>query len=174
MMPRIFLDIDDVIFNWNDCYAKKFNTKLPKSWSKSNLMNKRLKLLTKDKSFWLNLTVKNYPDFQPSGFVSARGIPKSWTKESLKINNIPGRSNVYQVNWGQSKIETLKSLNVEIFVDDKFETFKECHKNGIFCLLMSASTNKKYKTKYRIDRLNYVEILNLYKQWLGSKSTVIL
>ena len=174
MTPRIFLDIDDVIFNWNDCYANKFNTTVPKSWSKSNLMNKRLKLLTKDKNFWLNLTIKNYPDFKPNGFVSARGIPKSWTKESLKLNNIPGRSNVHQVNWGQSKIETLKSLNAEIFIDDKYETFKECHENGIFCLLMDASTNKKYKTKYRINRLNYVEILNLYKKWLGSKSTVIL
>ena len=79
-MPKIFLDIDDVIFNWYVDYAKRFNTKVPKSWLNSNLIKKRLDILTKEKNFWLNLSVKNIPNFQPNGFVSARGIPKSWTK----------------------------------------------------------------------------------------------
>ena len=35
-MPKIFLDIDDVIFNWYVDYAKRFNTKVPKSWLNSN------------------------------------------------------------------------------------------------------------------------------------------
>ena len=145
-MPKIFLDIDDVIFNWYVDYAKRFNTKVPKSW--------------------LNLSVKNIPNFQPNGFVSARGIPKSWTKDSLKINNIPGRSNVYQVGWGQSKIELLKKLKTDIFIDDKYETFKDCHKNNIFCLLMDAPHNQKYKTKYRIYDLNINTILEKYNKWL--------
>lgn len=165
-MPKIFLDIDDVIFNWYVDYAKRFNTKVPKSWLNSNLIKKRLDILTKEKNFWLNLSIKNIPNFQPNGFVSARGIPKSWTKDSLKINNIPGRSNVYQVGWGQSKIELLKKLKTDIFIDDKYETFKDCHKNNIFCLLMDAPHNQKYKTKYRIYDLNINTILEKYNKWL--------
>ena len=163
-MPKIFLDIDDVIFNWYVDYAKRFNTKVPKSWLNSNLIKKRLDILTKEKNFWLNLSVKNIPNFQPNGFVSARGIPKSWTKDSLKINNIPGRSNVYQVGWGQSKIELLKSLGCTIFIDDKYLTFQECHKAGIFCLLMDAPHNRHIKTKYRIYDLNIKNIMNLWQQ----------
>ena len=163
-MPKIFLDIDDVIFNWYVDYAKRFNTKVPKSWLSSNLIKKRLDILTKEKNFWLNLSVKNIPNFQPNGFVSARGIPKSWTKDSLKINNIPGRSNVYQVGWGQSKIELLKKLKTDIFIDDKYATFKDCHKNNIFCLLMDAPHNRHIKTPYRIYTLNIENIMHLWQK----------
>ena len=161
-MPNVFLDIDDVIFTWYENYAKRFNTKVPKSWLSSKLIIKRLDILSQEKEFWLSLDVKNIPNFQPRGFVSARGIPKAWTKESLKINKIPGRTNVHQVGWGQSKIDVLKSLGCEVFVDDKYQTFKECHKNGIFCLLMDAPHNQKYKTKYRIYDLDINKISQMY------------
>lgn len=161
-MPNVFLDIDDVIFTWYENYAKRFNTKVPKSWLSSKLIIKRLDILSQEKEFWLSLDVKNIPNFQPRGFVSARGIPKAWTKESLKINKIPGRTNVHQVGWGQSKIDVLKSLGCEVFVDDKYQTFKECRKNGIFCLLMDAPHNQKYKTKYRIYDLDINKISQMY------------
>ena len=160
---NIYLDIDDVIFRWQEAYAKRFNTNVPKSFVKSKLMTRRLNLLTKEKDFWLNLPVKNVPNFQPKGFVSARGIPKTWTKQSLKLNNIPGRSNVHQVYWGQSKVDILKSLNCDIFIDDKPETFYECNKNGIFCLLMDAGHNQKVRTKYRIYDLDIEKIMQKYE-----------
>ena len=163
-MKVIYLDIDGVIFDFQKAYADRFNTKQQKSWSNSNLMKNRLQILSVDKNFWLNLPLKNTPNFQPKGFVSARSISKSWTKASLKDNKIPGRSNIHQVPWGKSKIEVLKSLGCEIFIDDKYETFKECNQNGIFCLLMDASHNQKYKTKYRIYNLNIDIILNKYKE----------
>lgn len=159
---NIYLDIDDVIFKWQEAYAKRFNTNVPKSFVKSNLMNKRLGILKAEKDFWLNLPLKNFPNFIPKGFVSARSIPKSWTKESLKINNIPGRTNVHQVGWGESKIELLKSLNCHIFIDDKPETFYDCNKNGIFCLLMDAGHNQRVKTKYRIYDLDINNIMSKY------------
>jgi len=161
--PNIFLDIDDVIFNFNVGFANYFKIKPHKTWVSSNQMMKRLKHLTSVKEFWLTLPIKNVPNFMPKGYVSARGIHKTWTKESLRINNIPGRSNVHQVYWGESKIDKLKSLECEIFIDDKYETFKECHKNGIFCLLMDAPHNRKYKTKYRIHDLDIDKIIEMYK-----------
>lgn len=127
---RIFLDIDDVIFDFQKGFINKFNKKnKQKSWCNSKLMSKRLDNLASCKEFWLNLPLKNKPNFIPKGFVSARSIPKTWTKESFeKINNIPGRSNVHQVPWGKSKVALLKELECGIFIDDKYETFKECNK----------------------------------------------
>lgn len=159
---NIFLDIDDVIFDWGLAYANRFKTNVPKYWTNSKLKINRLNQLSKEKDFWLNLPVKNIPNFTPKGFVSARGIPKAWTEESLKIHKIPGRSNVHQVHWGQSKIEQLKKLKCDIFIDDKVETFKECHKNGIFCLLMDATHNQKLKTNYRVFDLNFDNIISMY------------
>lgn len=163
--PVIYLDIDDVIFHWFGAFAQRFNTKVLTSWSNSPLFKRRLAVVAKEKEFWLSLPIKNRPDFTPSGYVSARGIPKSWTKESLQINSIPGRSNVNQVSWGKSKLEILKELKCDIFIDDKIETFRELNKNGIFCLLMDAPHNQKVKTNYRIDNLNIKEILEKYDSY---------
>lgn len=163
---NIYLDIDDVIFDWHNDYAKHFKCKVPQRWYKrtSKVMKERLQNLSKNKHFWLNLTVKNRPNFYPSGYVSARGIPKAWTVESLRKFNIPGRANVYQVHWGESKIQKLKDLKCDIFIDDKYLTFKECHQNGLFCLLMDAPHNKHIKTKYRIYDLNLDTILTLWRK----------
>lgn len=163
---NIYLDIDDVIFDWHHDYAKKFKCKVPQRWYKrtSKAMKERLTMLQSDKDFWLNLTVKNKPNFYPAGFVSARGIPKAWTVESLRKFNIPGRSNVHQVHWGESKIHVLQDLKCDIFIDDKYLTFKECHEAGIFCLLMDAPHNRHIKTKYRIYDLDINNILDLWRK----------
>ena len=164
MSLNIYLDLDDCIFGFQEAFASRFNTKMQKSWSSSNLMKKRLSGLMKEKEFWLNLPIKNKPNFLPKGYVSARSIHKTWTVESLKRNKIPGRSNVHQVHWGQSKLELLKSLNCSIFIDDKVETFRELNKNGLFCLLMDASHNQNVKTKYRIYNLDINNIMEMYRR----------
>jgi hypothetical protein len=161
---NVFLDIDDVIFDWHKCYAKRFECKCPTKWDKSKKMQDRLQTLSTEKEFWMNLTVKNRPNFIPAGFVSARSIAKSWTVASLVKHKIPGRSNVHQVPWGKSKVTLLKELNCHIFVDDKYETFKECNKNGIFCLLMDAPHNQHIKTPYRIYTLDIENILYLWRK----------
>lgn len=161
---KIYLDIDDVILQWHEGYAKRFSCKIPTKWNNSNTMKNRLKQLQKEKHFWLNLDVKHHPNFQPSGFISARGIPKKWTVETLRKYKIPGRSNVHQVHWGESKIKLLKEFKCDIFIDDKVETFEECHENGIFCLLMDAPHNKNYKTKYRVYDLDINKITKLWRQ----------
>lgn len=163
---NVYLDIDDVIFDWHYDYARRFNCAVPRRWPKktSNIMSKRLKILSDEKDFWMNLSIKNKPNFIPRGFVSARGINKDWTVASLRKHNIPGRSNVHQVHWGQSKVELLKSLDCDLFIDDKYETFKECNKNGIFCLLMDAPHNQHINTEYRIYTLDIETILSLWRK----------
>ena len=160
---NILLDIDDVIFDWHGAYAKRFNVKIPKRWMEyKGKFKERLDLVKNEKDFWLTLPLKNSPNFIPKGFVSARSVPKSWTVQSLKLKNIPGRSNVHQVPWGKSKIQLLKELDCDIFIDDKYATFKECHENGIFCLLMDAPHNQHINTEYRVFDLNINNILQKY------------
>lgn len=161
---RVYLDVDDVVLEWHKGYAKRFNCDVPRRWRSSKKMTERLNILSKEKDFWLNLDVKNRPDFIPAGYVSARGIPKAWTVESLKINDIPGRSLIRQVGWGESKIDILKELKCDIFIDDKYATFKECHKNGIFCLLMDAPHNQHIQTPFRIYTLNIDNILYMWRK----------
>lgn len=163
---NIYLDIDDVIFKWNKCFTRRYNVNIFKSWVKSDLMDRRITAIEKEKDFWLNLEIKNIPDFTPKGYVSARSIPKIWTYESLKNHNIPGRSNIHHVKRGESKIQMLRQLNCDIFVDDKVETYIECAKNGIFCLLMDAEHNQEADTEFRIYDLNYQTIISKYYECL--------
>ena len=53
------------------------------------------------------------PNFQPAGYVSARGVPVQWTKDCLKLRQFPGRSKVKHVHWGESKMDILKSFSPE-------------------------------------------------------------
>ena len=163
---KIYLDIDDVVAAWQEAYCAKFNRKPAKSWDENREeMNNHLSILKKEKSFWVNLPIKNNPNFQPSGYLSARSIPKAWTYEFMKLNKLPGRSYINQVPWGVSKISKLKQLGCSIFIDDKLETFLECNKNGIFCLLMDASHNQNYATPLRINKLDYAEIMSMYNKY---------
>ena len=117
-------------------------------------MNENLKTLQKDKDFWVNMPVIHTPNFEIDYYVTARSIPIEWTQEAIQKNNLP-KAKIYTLPWNVSKIETLKNLKVDIMIDDKFQTFKECLNSGIFCYLMDAPHNKHYNVgHHRITDLN--------------------
>lgn len=163
---NIYLDVDDVVADWLPTFCKHYDCPIPTSWVNPDVTLERLTELKKNKSFWINLPVRHYPNFRPNGYLSARSIPVRWTYEFMKINSISGRSNINHVPWNISKINKLKELKCDIFIDDKIETFKECHENGIFCLLMDAPHNQTINTPYRIYDLNIKSILNLWKKYI--------
>lgn len=165
---NIFLDIDDVVLHWIGAYTEHFGLEMPNSWDKSETMTNNLKTLSKTKDYWLNIPIKNIPNFIPKGYVSARGIPVSWTKESFKKYKIPGRSNIHQVNWNISKLDKLKMLGADLMIDDKVETFEELNKNGVPCLLMDAYHNKEYNTPYRVYSLDINEIKLVYNKLVNN------
>jgi len=162
MKLNIFLDVDDVVLGWHEAYINRYNLPMPTSWIPYEEIKHHLAELSKDKNFWLSLKAKHMPDFKPSGYVSARGVPVQWTKDTLKLRQFPGRSNVRHVKWGESKMSVLKALECDIFIDDKIETFEECWKHGIFCLLMDTPQNRSLKTKYRIRDLKIQTIMKKY------------
>jgi len=60
---------------------------------------------------------------------------------------------VYVVNG--SKLDVIKSLNLDIFVDDKYDNFIELNKNGVFTYLLDKEWNRRYDVGHkRIKSLN--------------------
>lgn len=153
-------DLDDVIFDFKGAYEKKFNTKLSDYWKGDYNMSENLKSLQKDKDFWVNLPVKHQEiPFEIDYYVTARSIPTEWTQESIQRNNLP-KAPIISVKWDESKLNVLKSKNINLFIDDKWETFKECKDNGIFCYLVDSSSNKHYDVgHHRISTLSQLKYL---------------
>lgn len=154
------LDLDDVVFSWTETFAKKFNISQEVLWwDFSYDVSQQLKELESDKEFWVNLPVKNYPNFVPHCYITARSIPEEWIKESLEKNNLPCRP-IYTVPWGASKEEVLKQSGVDILIDDNISNFLTAEKIGITAYLMDTPANRKFDVgARRIKTLDIKEIL---------------
>ena len=152
--PIVGCDLDDVIFDFTGSYEKRFNTKLSDYWNGDYDMGSNLEQLKNEKDFWVNMPVKNRPSFEIDYYITARSIPVEWTEEAIQRNNLP-KAPVYSLPWNVSKIDTLKKLGVNIMIDDKYATFKECKENGIFCYLMDAASKQHYNVgHHRIHNLD--------------------
>ena len=152
--PIVGLDLDDTVFDFMGSYEKRTGAKLADYWNSDYNMRQNLDQLKDDKDFWVNMPVKNRPNFEVDYYITARSIPVEWTEEAIQKNNLP-KAKVFTLPWNESKIDTLKSLNISIMIDDKYETFKECLNSGIFCYLMDAPHNKYYNVgHHRIYDLN--------------------
>lgn len=157
--PIICCDLDDVIFSFTECYEKRFGVKLSDYWNGDYAMGENLKQLQQDKDFWVNMPVKNIVPFEVDYYVTARSIPLEWTMEAIQKNNLP-KAKVISLPWNVSKIDTLKELKCDIMLDDKYQTFKECKENGIFCYLISTPANAHYDVgHHRIDSLDQLRNL---------------
>ena len=119
--------------------------------------------LNQDKDFWLNLEPLVNPDdmkFEPIAYVTARGIPKEWTEEWLERNGFPCNDvHVVGTEDGnhKSKVQVLKDLKCDIFIDDHYRHFVDLNQNGIKCYLMDTYYNSRYPVgNLRINDLNEV------------------
>ncbi len=152
--PIVALDLDGVIFDFDKAYKERFGVELSPFWNGNYRMSEHLSELESDKDFWVNLEVLNRPSFEVDYYITSRSICKEWIEESIQKNNLPC-AKVYVVPWNTSKLPLLQELNVDIFVDDKFENYKEATNAGIFCYLMDAAHNKHYNVGHRrISNLN--------------------
>lgn len=159
---KIVLDIDDVVCDWAQGYRDYTGNPLPSAyWDSQYNTGDVLNGLASDEKFWVDvLQVKRLPDFVPHAYVSSRGIPVEWTQKWLEKNGLPCRP-VHHVPWNSSKVEVLKSLGTDIFIDDRFENFAEASRAGICSFLMDASHNKFYDVGYR--RVHDLKIRNIVR-----------
>ena len=161
MKLRIGLDLDDTIFLFMEYYLKKFRT--PKN--DYEITRNVTRILSKDKSFWINQPLINRPNFIPTLYCTKRVHNKQWTKEQLEINNLP-KAPIYQIYCQcVGKSSRIKGL-VDVFVDDSLSNMIEMNLNGIPCLLMNNSANQNWGPIGRIYSLNKDEIELAYNSIL--------
>lgn len=146
---RIGLDIDEVIADFIGHYDKRFNiTSNPGYWNYSYKMSDNLNELISDKEFWLSIPKLRDVPFEPALYCTSRSIPIEWTLEWLEKNGFPCKP-VISIPFGESKLKHLQEANIQMFVDDKVDTFKELNDNGIFTYLMDCAMNKYYDAGYK-------------------------
>lgn len=162
-MLKISLDLDDTVNLWMQPYLDKFG--VPKT-DQEITKNVRYKLL-KDKDFWLNLPIKNIPNFTPVQYTTSRLVNKSITKEYLRRNNLP-ESPIYQVlGYGLSKAKMLKG-RVDVHIDDSLKVFIDLNTKGIPCLLMDSPYNQEWGPIGRVYTLNLEEIEEVYSLFINT------
>lgn len=160
---KIVLDVDDVIADFAGGYKKRFGESPHNYWDFTYSMGDNLKKLVESEegeSFFVNLQVKHRPNFIPHAYVSSRSVPVEWTKKFIEKNGLPCRP-VYHVPWNESKVEILKSIGTDIFIDDKFQNFREAEMAGITSFLMNAEHNQHHNVGYR--RLSDLDIKNIVR-----------
>ena len=156
---RVGLDIDGVLADFNKSVRAKFNIEnKPHAWYYSYSFNKELwNELKQDKDFWVNIEPYKdgaYLSFEPVCYVTHRPVPKEWCEEWLEKNHFPCVP-VHVVNG--SKIDVIKELKLDIFVDDKYDNFKELNNEGIFTYLFTQPWNERYDVGHkRIDSLDEI------------------
>lgn len=162
--PRIALDIDDVICDWVTAWSEMNGMPLPTAWQFDRAIIEKFDTMRYKgdlDDFYLKLKMKTHPEdipFEPIAYVTARPVDSFITEEWLDVCGFPAAP-VYTVGVGQSKLDVLKKIGADIFVDDNYTTFRELNKNGICCYLMDAPHNQRYNVGYkRIKSLKDLQI----------------
>lgn len=156
--PKVALDIDNVLANFSQRYCDWFGIKeIPTSWNFDPEIGSRLQTLANNYDFWIDIRPlpQSLPEmmrFEPVGYVTSRVVSSEITTEWLRRNNYP-LSPVITVGHNESKVEALKRLGAEIFVDDRWENYLECNRGGIFTYLFDAKHNQRYKDARRIKSI---------------------
>lgn len=150
-MPKIGLDLDEVIVDWVGHWTKYHGQSVPETWNFDRDIATKFDLLKNDKDFWLSIPVKTKASdihFEPYCYITSRSIPVEWTIEWLDKNGFPTMP-VYQVAHGESKVDVAKKSGIDIFVDDRFENFVELNRAGICCYLFDAPHNQRYNVGHK-------------------------
>lgn len=153
---RIGLDIDDVVADFSTHFLNWFGIDdIPNTYARfwqDPFIKSKFAEIANNEEFWMTIPAKINPStelpFEPCCFITSRSIDKEITKKWLHKNGFPD-VDVYSVGVNKSKLEAAKEAKIDIFVDDRFDTFVELNKNNICTFLMDASHNKRYDVGYK-------------------------
>lgn len=164
MRLKIGLDLDDTVCSFYGPYLKRFGT--PKK--DSDITKNVTRILIKDKEFWTSLPVIHRPNFIPVLYCTKRVHPKAWSKEFLKINDLPDAP-IYQIYCQSvSKAPRIRG-RVDVFIEDSISNFIDLNLNGIPCLLIDGEHNRSWGPVariYNLDKEEIEECLRLFKATL--------
>lgn len=164
---KIGLDIDEVLCNFTHGWANQWPDVAadPQSWYYDRNIIKRFDAMREEgtlNDFYINLKPLSTPQEIPcevTCYITSRPV-ETWVSEAwLDKYNFPQRP-VITVPVAQSKVEIAKQMGLDVFVDDKYETFVEMNKAGILCFLYDAPHNQRYDVGFkRIKNLNELKHL---------------
>lgn len=159
---KISLDLDDTVNYWYKVYLERFGNPSDDYEITRNVM----RILRKDKDFWMDLPIKHYPKCDVHCYTTARVIPKKWMRQYLIKNNLPPAP-VYQVFGVRlSKVPQLRRSGCDVHIDDSIANFIECNLAGIPTLLMDSDNNQDWGSIGRVFSLEKEEIEEVYNSFM--------
>lgn len=148
---RIGLDIDDVLADWVPTFCSLTNTPIPTNWHFGfpEIIKKAIDSGVNYTDAMANLPVKTKPEdipFEPTCYITNRNhTPQELAVEWIRKNGF-SQVPVYQTS---DKVRVALENQLDIFVDDKYETFVAMNKAGILCYLFDAPHNRKYNVGFK-------------------------
>lgn len=148
---RIGLDIDDVLADFIPAFSRAAGVSEPDSWyfGYPQLAHEMIAKGFDYKQFMLDLPVKTQPSdipFEPKCYITSRDLTDvTIAEEWIKKNGYP-QVKVIQTN---DKVAAAKEMNLDVFVDDKFDTFVALNKAGILCYLFDMPHNRRYDVGFK-------------------------
>ncbi len=138
------VDDPELVTNWD--FGPHFAKEFEQFWNGLNEIDHNNFLYLMDKL--------DHPPFKPVAYVSARTAPVSISSVWIKRVKLP-KAPIFHA---KDKVQVLKGLNVNVFIDDKPEYFRDINKAGIVCLLRDQPYNRDVDAgPYRIKSLDEVE-----------------
>lgn len=148
-IPKIGLDIDEVICDFIGGWTEKHNIPIPKFWHFDRDMGYKFDEMRNNgelDDFYLNLKPKINPDdlpFEPHCYITSRPVEKWVTQKWLDDNGFP-QVKLYSQPLNNGKVKAAIDSGVEVFVDDNYNYFQELNEAGILCYLFDAQHNQRY------------------------------
>lgn len=147
---RIGLDLDEVLAGFVGAYIKLFGiSATPEFWNFDPKITQRLLDLPTD--FWLGLKPLIDPSeltFEPTCYITNRPVDSSVSSKWLADHRFPAVP-VFTAKSADEKIEIARDCKLDIFVDDRYETFVKMNSAGICCYLMDAAHNRRYNVGHK-------------------------
>lgn len=145
---KVALDIDGVLADFGPHFFDYLGIedKTPAKFWDDPRFKDNMHLINHDAEFWLGIPPMVTPEeleFVPYAYVTAREIDTYITRTWLKFNRFPD-VHVETVGIGGSKVQFLKEINPDYYIDDAIHNYEELNSAGINTLLMTRSHNEGY------------------------------
>lgn len=159
-IPKIGLDIDEVLCDWVGDWTKYRNLEVPSSWSFDRGLVDEFKKMEKEgrlNEFYLNLKPlmkgEDLP-FEPDCYITSRPVSSEISEQWLDKHGFPSRP-VFTTTKERTKVVIAKERELDIFIVDGYHNFVDLNNAGICCFLYDAKHNQRYDVGHkRITNLN--------------------
>lgn len=165
-VKKVWLDLDGVCFDFEPHFLKWFNLPEhhPTDWNDPRF-RENMKNCTEE--FWRALPMiegANDLKYPIAGYCTARNCDDKVIKEMLDTHGFPDAP-IINVGVSGSKVEALKSVGCEVFIDDSINNFIALNSNDILCYLMDRPHNIKYEVgskrcKNLTEFINKIKLIN--------------